>query len=358
MAGAGGVFSSDNCSGAHPAVLAALVEANAGRQPSYGADAYTERLRQLVRDRFGDKAQVFPVFNGTGSNVLALQALTARWESVLCAHSAHVQTSEWAAPEHHGLKLVGLPAPTGRLAAADLEPALTGAVARHRARPGVLSISQSTEFGTCYPQAELTALRSEATRIGLRVHLDGARLANAAAHLGVGLGEAAAGADVVSLGLTKNGGVFGECLVVVEPDAVSGTDVLHKAVTQLPSKTRFVSAQALALLEGDLWLRNARQANRMATRLAAGLRTMAEVRVVHEVQANAVFAVLPGAAITRLAARFSFLVWDEPAGLIRLMTAYDTQPEEVDDLVSSLQTILSDTGGQPVDAGSSGDYLR
>lgn len=351
MAGAAGAtFNSDNCSGAHPDVLAALAEANAGRQPSYGADIYTERLRQLVRHRFGAQAQVFPVFNGTGSNILALQALTARWESVLCAHSAHVQTSEWAAPEHHGLKLVGLPAPRGRLVAADLEPALAAALARHRARPGVLSISQSTELGTCYPLAELAALRTEATRVGLRVHLDGARLANAAAHLGVGLDEAAAGADVVSLGLTKNGGMFGECLVVLNHDAVSGIDILHKAVTQLPSKTRFVSAQALALLEGDLWLRNARQANRMATRLAAGLRTVPGIQVVHEVQANAVFAVLPRAALTRIAAQ-SFLVWDESAGLIRLMTAYDTQPQEVDDLVSRLRSLLPDTHGEPVDAG-------
>ena len=342
MVGVEATFTSDNCSGAHPDVLAAMVEANAGRQPSYGADIHTERLRQLVRRQFGNQAEVFPVFNGTGSNILALQALSARWESVLCAESAHIQTSEWAAPEHHGLKLVGLPAPTGRLTATDIAPALTGAVGRHRARPGVLSLSQSTELGTCYPLAEFAELRTEAKRMGLRVHLDGARLANAAAHLEVGLGEVAAGADVVSLGLTKNGGMFGECLVVLDPGAVSGTDILHKAVTQLPSKTRFVSAQALALLEGDLWLRNARQANQMATRLAAGLRTVPGIRVVHEVQANAVFAVLAQAAITRLAARYSFLVWDEPAGVIRLMTAYDTQPKEVDDFVTSLHTLLPD----------------
>ena len=293
------------------------------------------------------------MFNGTGSNVLALQALTARWQSVLCAHSAHVQTSEWAAPEHHGLKLLGLPAQDGRLAAADLEPALMRAVARHRAHPGVLSISQSTELGTCYSLAKLSALRAEATRFGLRVQLDGARLANAAAHLEVGLGEVAAAADVVSLGLTKNGGVFGECLVVLGPDSVSGLDVLHKAVTQLPSKARFVSAQALALREGDLWLRNARQANRMATRLATGLRTVPGIRVVHEVHANAVFAVLPHAAIARLAARSSFLVCDESAGLVRFMTAYDTEPSQVDDLVGRLLTLLRAGPGDPsVDVGS------
>ncbi len=340
-------FASDNCAGAHPDVMVALAEANVGCQPSYGADVYTDRLRELVRREFGAGAQVFPVFNGTGSNVLALQALTARWESVICADSAHVQTSEWAAPELHGIKLLGLSTREGRVAAIDLEPAALGAVARHRARPGVLSVSQSTELGTCYSLAQLSALSAEAARIGLRVHLDGARLANAAAHLGVGLAELAAYADVVSLGLTKNGGMFGECLIVLNPDAVSGSEVLHKAVTQLPSKARFVSAQALALLEDGLWLRNAGQANAMATRLAAGLRELPGVRIVHNVQANAVFSVPPRDVIARLAARFSFLVWDQAAGVIRLMTSFDTRPDQVDELLTYLRTLLPESGEEP-----------
>ncbi|WP_235079225.1 threonine aldolase family protein [Amycolatopsis orientalis] len=325
-------FASDNCAGVHPEVMAALAEANGGHQPSYGADRYTARLREVIRRQFGPMAEVFPVFNGTGANLVALQAMTERWQAVVCAESAHLHTDECMAPEQHGFKLLTLPAIDGRIAPADLAPVAAHRANRHRAQPGVLSLSQTTELGTCYGLPHLRRLAKEAHRLGLAVHLDGARLANAAVALGCSLAEltTAAGVDVVSLGATKNGGMFGDCIVVLDPARVRGLPYLKKATTQLPSKTRFVSAQLAALFDGDLWARNAKAANEMAQRLAAGLARTPGVRVVHPVQANAVFAQLPAELADSLRKRYLFSTWDETSGVVRLMTAFDTAAADVD----------------------------
>jgi len=325
-------FVSDNAAGVHPAVMAALAEADGGHVPSYGADVYTQRLRDVLRAELGTATEVFPVFNGTGANILALELLAGRGEAVLCADSAHLNTSESAAPELHGFKLLPMPALDGRVQPHVLRDYVAG-LGANRACPGVLSISQSTELGTCYSRDELDALTSEARRLGLRVHIDGARAANAAVHLGVGLRELTIGGDAVSLGASKNGGMFGECLIMLNPEAARSSRSLHKAVTQLPSKARFVSAQLLALLEGDLWLRNAAAANRAAQRLEAALAALPEVRIVHPVQANAVFARLPQAAWPRLERVHSMRPWHETPDVVRLMTAYDTTDSDVDALV-------------------------
>lgn len=327
-------FASDNCAGVHPELLAAIEEANVGHQASYGADAYTHRLRELVRRIFGPAAQVFPVFNGTGANVLALEAMTARGEAVVCAEVAHLNTSEFSAPEHHGLKLLTVPTTAAQMTPDGLREVVMEAVDRHRAKPGVLSLTQSTELGTCYSRERQAAVVAAARELGLRVHLDGARLANAAAHSGLSLHELVDGIDVVSFGLTKNGGMFADCVVVLDPSAVRGLPILHKAVTQLPSKTRFISAQLLALLGSDLWLRNARAANAMAVRLAHGLRTAPGVRIAHEVQANAVFAAMPPHLIQRMRERYSFSTWQLEETFVRLMTAFDTEAKDVDAFVT------------------------
>lgn len=327
-------FASDNCAAAHPKVLAALAELDDGHLPSYGSDPCTARLEEHVRELFGRHARTFPVFNGTGANILALQAVTPRWTAVVCADAAHLHTDECGAPEYAGFKLLTLPTTDGRLDPADLADLARDAGNRHRAQPGVLSLTQSTELGTCYGTAELAALTEEAHRLGWKVHVDGARLANAAARLGIGLAEAAAGADVISLGVTKNGGMLGEAVIVLDPDA-DGVGFLQKAVTQLPSKTRYVSAQVLALLDDDLWRSNATQANRMADRLAAGLRGMPGVRVVHPVGANAVFASFPAGVAEQLRTTYSFSDWGP--GVVRLMTAWDTRPEDVDGLLSAVR---------------------
>ncbi|WP_202806679.1 threonine aldolase family protein [Kribbella catacumbae] len=325
-------FGSDNCAGVHPEVMAALVEANGGHQPSYGADVYTARLREVVRRQFGPNAQAFPVFNGTGANIVALQAMAGRWAAVVCAESAHLHTDECAAPEHHGFKLLTLPAPDGRVNPADLASVAAYRANRHRAQPGVLSLSQATELGTCYDLEHLRALTAEAHRLGLPVHVDGARLASAAVTLGCSLADltTAAGVDVLSLGATKNGGMFGDCIVVLDPAVVHGLPYLKKASTQLPSKTRFISAQLVALFDGDLWARNAEVANEMAQRLAAGLARVPGVAVVHPVQANAVFVQMPDGMAQSLRKSYSFSTWDEARGVVRLMTAFDTNAADVD----------------------------
>lgn len=330
-------FGSDNFAGVHPEVLSALATANLGHQPGYGADVYTSRLREVVRREFGPQAEVYPVFNGTGANIVALQAMAQRWEAVVCAESAHLHTDECAAPEHHGFKLLTVPAPHG-LVSPDVLPAIAADRAnRHHAQAGVLSLSQSTELGTCYSPDELRALAATAHDLGLKVHVDGARLANAAARLGVSLRALTtdAGVDVLSFGTTKNGGMFGDCVIVLDPRAVAGLAYLKKASTQLPSKTRFVSAQLLALLENGLWLRNAAHANAMADLLHRGLQEIPGTRVLHPVQANAVFAVLPDGVAEALRERWTFSTWNAATGEVRLMTSFDTTADDVDTLVAA-----------------------
>jgi len=334
-------FASDNASGMHPDVLAALVAANGGHVGSYGGDPYTAALEASLREHFGPDAESFPVLTGTGANVVALQALTQRWESVLVSSDAHVLLDEGGAPEHvAGTKLIPLPSPDGLLDPADLERAVRAAESPMAAPVGALSLTQSTELGTCYSVEHLTQLCRTAHRLGLKVHVDGARLANAAATLGTDLGDitTAVGVDAVSLGGTKNGGAIAEVVVVTAPGAAPGVGRLRKQSLQLTSKARFVSAQLLALLEGDLWRRNAEHANAAAARLAAGAAGLAGVSVTRPVQANGVFAELPAAVAARAAARVPFHVWDahRAPGLVevRWVCSFDTADADVDGLLA------------------------
>lgn len=324
-------FASDNYAGVHPEVMAAMERANADHQVSYGDDDVTARLRGVIRDLFGPRAEVFPVFNGTGANVVALQALTHRWESVICPSTAHVNADEGGAPEvMAGLKLWTIPTPDGRLTPELVDTEAWGFGVVHRSQPGVMSVTQSTEYGTTYAPDELAALAEHARSLGLRVHVDGARLANAAASLGCTLAEAASGADVISLGGTKNGGMLSEAVVVLNPDAAPGVDYLRKTSMQLASKMRFISAQLLALFEGDLWLRNARHANALAARLAERVSSIEAVRITQQVQANAVFAILPADMTSRLQEEHRFYTWNEHTGEVRWMCSWDTTEQDVD----------------------------
>ena len=289
-------FASDNCSGVHPEVMAALAAVNVGHATSYGWDEHTERLQQVFRTHLGEQAQAYPVFNGTGANVVALQSITQRWGSVICSASAHVFYDECGAPEKAGgLKLLGVPTWHGKLTPELVDREAYGFDDEHRAQPQALSLTQSTELGTAYTVEEVTALVEHAHGLGMKVHMDGARISNAAASLGLPLRAFTtdAGVDIISFGGTKNGLMFGECVVVLDPEAAAGMLYVRKSNMQLGSKLRFVSAQFEALLAGDLYLRNARHANAMATRLADGLRGVTGVQILHPVQANAVFALLP-----------------------------------------------------------------
>lgn len=339
-------FASDNYAGAHPEVLAALAAANGGHQRAYGADAYTERLQEVLRGHFGPDTVAYPVFNGTGANVLALQCMLPRWGAVICADTAHINTDENAAPERvGGLKLLTVPHADGKITPDQIDQRAVGFGDQHRAQPGVVSITQATELGTVYTPEEIAALTERAHHHGLLVHLDGSRLANAAAFLDVPLRALTTdvGIDVVSLGGTKNGILLGEAVLVLTPEATEGLTYQRKVDMQLASKMRFISAQLLALYDGDLWLRSARHANAMAARLAAGVADLPGVHVTRPVQANGVFATLPRDIADRVREIFTFYDWDAATGEVRWMCSFDTTEQDVDDFVTALRTAATAT---------------
>lgn len=337
-------FASDNYSGVHPEVLAAIVEANGGHQVAYGGDVYTEHLQDVFRSHFGPTAEAFPVFNGTGANVIALQSVTDRWASVVCASSAHIHVDECGAPEKvGGLKLLTVPAIQGKITPELMDLEARGFDDEHRAQPQVLSITQSTELGTVYTVDEIAALCERAHSHGMRVHLDGARISNAAAALGVPFRAFTtdAGVDIVSFGGTKNGLMLGEVVVALTPEAAAGLRYVRKSAMQLSSKMRFLSAQFDALLSGDLWLRNASHANAMAQRLAESVKGLPGLEITRPVQANAVFAVLPVEVTERLQQKFRFYVWDEFTGEVRWMTTFDTTAADIDTFAAAVRAELS-----------------
>ena len=292
-------FASDNYAGAHPEVLEAIAAANGGHQIAYGEDVYTARLQQAMRGLFGEQAETFPVFNGTGSNVTALQSMLPRWGAVICSGNAHIHLDENGAPERvAGLKLLTVPVPDGKLTPALIDTEAWGWGDEHRAQPLAVSITQSTEVGTVYTPDEVRAIADHVHERGMTLHMDGARLANAAASLGVPVREFTtdAGVDVVGFGGTKNGMLYGECVVVLAPAASDGMVYLRKLDMQLASKMRFVSAQFLALLDDDLWLRSAGHANAMAARLRSAVEDIEGVTITQATEANAVFAIFPAFA--------------------------------------------------------------
>lgn len=337
-------FGSDNYAGAHPAVMAAVADANTHHVPGYGGDLVTARLEQVMRERFGADTEVFPVFNGTGANVVSLQSMLPRWGGAIVTETAHVNTDENAAPERiGGIKLLTQPTDDGRLNPGCIPAALTGVEVPHNTEPMVVSFSNSTELGTVHSLEQIRDITTTAHEHGLLVHCDGARLANAAAALGVELAEATEGVDVISLGGTKLGALGAELIVVRNSDATHGINQLRKIDLQLASKQRFLSAQLLALYEGDLWHELATTANTMAARLTAALEQLPGVSIPSKPEANAVVAVLPAGVADRVR-ELGWLFYDWPAagipGAVRLMTAWDTTTEAVDELVADIAANL------------------
>jgi threonine aldolase len=333
-------FGSDNHSGMHPAVMRAIVEANAGDAVAYGADPWTARAVGELRRLAGGDGEVYLVLNGSGANVLGLGLLLARHEAVICAESAHINTDECGAAERIlGTKLLTVPAPDGKLTPELIASRLAGRGDEHFAQPGVVAITQSTEVGTCYLLAELRKVREFCADNGLRVFMDGARLANAAAYLGCTLAELAEQADVLSFGGTKNGAMGVEAVIVMRSGDAANAPYLRKQHMQLSSKMRFLAAQFIALLDDDLWLQNARHANAMASRLAAGLADLPGVDVVYPVEADAVFARLARQHVAELQREWTFHVWDETTSVVRWMTAFDTPERDVDDFLASIAAV-------------------
>jgi len=336
-------FASDNNSGAHPEVLEAIAAANEGHVAAYGDDDYTAAARERFREHFGDSAEAFLVFNGTGANVLALEALTRPFEAVICPETAHLNVDECGAPERiAGVKLIAVPTADGKLTPDLVGGQLTRVGDQHASQPRLVSVAEATELGTVYSPDELRALADLAHEHAMLLHVDGSRLANAAASLDVPLRALTtdAGVDVFSFGGTKNGLLIGDAVVFLRPDLARDFLFIRKQSMQLASKMRFLGAQFDALLGGDLWLRNAAHANAMARRLAEAISAIDGVELAHPVEANGVFTTVPAEAIERLRealpAALPFYVWDETAGTIRLMCSWDTTEEDVDGLVSAL----------------------
>ncbi len=339
-------FASDNTAPVSPEIMAALAEANAGHVPSYGADPLTTRLTAMARDIFETELTLFPVATGTAANALALATLVRPYGAVLCYEEAHIATDECGAPEFYmgGAKLVTLPSDTGRITPAQVEAAMArardGGV--HHVMPEAVSITQATEWGTVYSVDQVAELGQACRRQGVHFHMDGARFANALGHLGCSPAELTwrAGVDALSFGATKNGALAAEAVVFFNPDLAAGFERRRKRAGQLWAKLRFLSAQMLGYLEGDLWLRNAAHANAMAQGLARGLGAIPGVRLLQDVQANELFVAMPEDTIQALQRTGAvFYRWIEVPGVdlpvIRLVTSFATTRAEVDRFVSS-----------------------
>lgn len=333
-------FASDNSSGVHPEVLEAMARVNADHAVAYGDDVFSEAARKKFQEVFGEDIDVFFVFTGTGANVLSLQALTRSYQAVICAATAHIHEDECGAPEKFtGCKLLTVPSGDGKIAVDAMRPFLHSIGFEHHAQPAVISVTQATELGTVYRPEEIRAIADFAHEHGMRVHMDGARICNAAAALDLSLREITrdAGVDVLSFGGTKNGLMFGEAVVFFDPSLSRSFKYIRKQGTQLASKMRFLAVQFEAFFTDDLWLRSACHANRMARLLADRAAAVPGVRISRPCEANGVFAVLPGEVIPRLQEAFFFHVWNEETCEVRWMTSFDTTEEDIDRFVALLR---------------------
>ncbi len=335
-------FGSDNHAGVHPAVLHAISAASPGLAPAYGTDQWTRRAEEQFRALFGDAARTFFVFTGTAANILGVSLLLRRYEAIICADTAHLNVDECGATERLlGCKLLTVSTPDGKLTPELVAQRLGGRGDEHRVQPRAVAIAQVTELGTCYTIEELSKLSEFCRSSGLFVYIDGARLANAAAHLGCGLGELAQHADVLSFGGTKNGALGAEAVVVMRPELCADAPYLRKQQLHLASKMRFLSAQFLALFDGDLWLHSARHANAMAQRLAHMVQLIPGVEIRQPVESNGVFAALHPRHIEQLRRDWFFYVWDPDGHTVRWMTSFETSEADVDAFASAIRAVCT-----------------
>jgi len=337
-------FASDNNAGIHPEILKAIAMVNQGHVVGYGADPYTAIMVNTFREHFGADAEVFVVFNGTGANCLSLQALTRSYQAVICAASAHIYTDECGAPEKFsGCKLIPLITADGKLTVDMVRHAYHGIGDEHHVQPKVISITQATEMGTVYRPEEIRALAEFAHARELYLHVDGARIANAAASQGQTLRQATRdlGVDVLSFGGTKNGIMGGEAVVFFRPELAHDFLYWRKQSMQLASKMRFISAQLGALLTNDLWLVNALHSNRMAKLLEQEIRKIPQIKIVYPVEANGVFARIPHEAIAKIQEQYFFYVWNEEESVVRWMCSFDTTEEDIREFAKTVGEIIA-----------------
>ncbi|ADG83255.1 threonine aldolase family protein [Thermincola potens] len=337
-------FASDNCSGVHPEILQAICEANQGHTLAYGDDVYTASALSKFREHFGKDIEVFFVFNGTGANVLSLQAATDSFNAVICADTAHINCDECGAPEKFtGCKLLTIPSANGKITVDQVEKFLHLAGNQHHSQPKAISITQSTELGTVYQPEEIQSIADFAHTHDMFLHVDGTRLANAAASLNLTLREISrdVGVDILSFGGTKNGMMYGEAVVIFNKNLHKNFSYIRKQGMQLASKMRFIAAQFEALLSNDLWLRNARHTNKLAKLLAEEVSKIPQIKITQPVQANAVFAIVPPQFIPALQQEYFFYVWNKETSEVRWMISFDTTEEDVMDFVRLIRQTIS-----------------
>jgi len=335
-------FASDNNSGVHPLVMEALSKANSDHAFGYGDDQWTAEATIKIQDMFTPDCEPLFVFNGTGSNIVALQLLTRPFHSILCAETAHIYVDECGSPvKATGCQIRPIETPDGKLTPELIQPHLHGFGDQHHSQPGAIYISQCTELGTIYTVEELKAITTLAHKNGMFVHMDGARIANAAAALNVSLKALTVdcGIDVLSFGGTKNGLMIGECVVVFNPALIKNAKFYRKQSAQLASKMRYLSCQFTAYLTDDLWLNNATHANNMAKMLYEGLSKFPEIKFTQKPETNALFLTMPRKMIDKLLESYFFYFWNEANNEIRLVTSFDTTEEDVTGFINALQNI-------------------
>ena len=337
-------FASDNNAGVHPKVMEAIAAANDGHVVAYGDDPYTDKAVKLFREQFGKDVEIYFVFGGTGANVLGLKAVTEPHHAIICAETAHINVDECGAPEKFtGCKLLSLPTKNGKITVDQMLPFLDAVGFEHHVQPRVISVSQSTEMGTVYQPRELKKLSEFARKNGMLLHMDGARIANAAASLRKDFRSLTrdVGVDVLSFGGAKNGMMYGEAIVFFDQSLAKDFKYTRKQGTHLPSKMRFISAQFSALLSNDLWRVNAEHANGMAKLLAQELARIPQVELTQQVESNGVFARVPKKYIASLQKRYFFYVWNEQTSEVRFMTSFDTTPDDISDFVALVKKTLA-----------------
>ena len=336
-------FASDNNSGIHPEILNAINTANEGHAVGYGGDKITEMAIQRFKQEFGEQTDVYFVFNGTGANVLGLSTVTHSFHSVICAETAHIQVDECGAPEKFtGCKLLPVETIKGKITPEGIKKYLHGFDFEHHSQPKVISISQVTELGTVYTVEEIKAITALAHEYGLFVHLDGARLANAAVALDLPFRAftADAGIDVLSFGGTKNGMMLGEAVLFFNPELSKNAKYIRKQSMQLYSKMRFVSAQFLAYFNNELWKKNATHSNKMAKLLEQEVRKIPAIQLTQPVEANGVFAIVPNEIIPQLQEKYFFYMWDELRSEVRWMTSFDTEEEDIYNFTTLIKSLV------------------
>lgn len=336
-------FASDNNAGVHPDIMKALENANVGHCVGYGDDPFTQEAREIFRDIFGAESEVFFVFLGTGANVLGLKAVTHSYNSIICAETAHINVDECGAPEKFtGCKLLSIPTNNGKITIADIQKHVHGIGFEHHSQPRVISITQSTEMGTVYTTKEIADICNYAHKNNMLVHVDGARIANAAASLNIGFTEMIkdTGVDVLSFGGTKNGMMYGEAIVFLKRELAENFKYFRKQGMQLASKMRFISTQFLAYFNNNLWLKNATHANEMAKFLEKKVKEIPKIKLTQEVQSNGVFAIVPKKIIPELQEHYFFYEWNEFTGEVRWMTSWDTTVEDIEGFIKMLKELL------------------